>query len=185
MEAAGVQSGMSAAPETAMAQGPGPGPVPPFERIVAETSSDLYRLALRLTGDRGEADDVLQTTYVRAFEALRAGSFRGEASLRTWLYRILTHAAFDARRGGKRRDALAQAAAPSEAVESRSEASVELRELKDALLSLPEDQRAALALKELHGLKTKEVAEVLERSEGAVEQLLVRARAALKARFER
>jgi RNA polymerase sigma-70 factor (ECF subfamily) len=159
-------------------------PVPPFEQLVAETSGDLYRLAVRLTGDPAEADDVLQNAYVRAFEALRAGTFRGESTLRTWLYRIVMHAAFDARRSQKRREGLAVAIGPPQSAPASSEASVELRELKEALLALPEDQRAALALKELHHLKSREVAEVMERSEGAVEQLLVRARAALKVRFE-
>ena len=57
-------------------------------------------------------------------------------------------------------------------------------ELREALESLPDDQRTALVLKELHGLSGKETAEVMERSEGSVEQLLVRARAALRKRFE-
>ena len=181
-----VEPGVTpAAPPSVSATGPRVVEVPPFDQLIAQTSADLYRLAVRLTGDRAEADDLVQTTYARAFEALNAGTFRGESRLTTWLYSILTHAAFDARRTGRRREAIAQAAARTEAEGPRADASVRLRELKDALQELPDDQRAALALKELHGLKAREVAEVLGRSEGAVEQLLVRARAALKARLER
>ena len=158
-------------------------PLPSFEQLVERTSGDLYRLAVRLTGDLAEADDVLQTTYLRAFEALRAGAFRGESRLETWLYRIVTHAAFDSRRSHRRRERLAEHDPDAQQAPERMEASVELGELRTALQALPEDQRTALVLKELQGLSGREVAEVMERSEGAVEQLLVRARAALRERF--
>ena len=153
-------------------------PLPSLPALVAQTSKDLYRLARRLTGNGADADDVLQTTYLRAFEALRSGSFRGECRLETWLYRIVMNVAFDDRRGQARRER-----APEVAPE-QSEAAVSLAELRGALEALPNDQRAALVLRELHGLSGREAAEVLERSEGAVEQLLVRARAALRKRFE-
>lgn len=162
---------------------PAPLPLPSFPELVAQTSKDLYRLATRLTGNRADADDVLQTTYLRAFEALGSGAFRGECRLETWLYRIVMNVAFDARRGQARREQLVKAPA-SEAAPEQSEAAVGLAELRGALESLPEDQRAALVLRELQGLSGREAAEVLERSEGAVEQLLVRARAALRKRFE-
>lgn len=164
---------------------PSPQGLPSFEQLVAETSADLYRLALRLTGDPAAASDVLQTTYLRAFEGLRAGTFRGECKLETWLYRIVMHAAFDARRADRRRDLLHQAARCDDAAPERLEATVELSELRSALATLPEEQRSALVLKELHGLTGRQTAEVMERSEGAVEQLLVRARAELRRRFER
>lgn len=158
-------------------------PVPSFPELVARTSKDLYRLATRLTGNRADADDVLQTTYLRAFEALRNGGFRGECRLETWLYRIVMNVAFDARRAQQRRERLADRP-PNEVAPEQSEAAVGLAELRGVLESLPEDQRAALVLRELHGLSGREAAEVLERSEGAVEQLLVRARATLRTRFE-
>jgi RNA polymerase sigma-70 factor (ECF subfamily) len=166
------------------ATSPAPGAtVPPFPVLVEQTSDDLYRLAVRLTGSTEEAADVLQTAWLRVFEALRDGTFRGECRIETWLYRVVTHAAFDARRGQKRRDQLQQH--EPLVVPSRSmKAAVELGELREALESLPDDQRTALVLKELHGLSGRETAEVMERSEGSVEQLLVRARAALRKRFE-
>jgi RNA polymerase sigma-70 factor (ECF subfamily) len=170
--------------------GPQPAPqgarptVPSFEVLVAQTSDDLYRLATRLTGERAEAQDVLQTAYLRAFEGLRAGAFRGECRLETWLYRIVTNTAFDARRASRYRERIVAESSPVAQTADRSEAAVSLRELRESLEQLPTDQRAALVLKELHGLSGRETAEVLERSEGAVEQLLVRARATLKKRFE-
>src|SRR5688572_30258655 len=112
-------------------------PLPPFPQLVGETSKDLYRLALRLTGDRDEADDLLQATYVRAFESLEAGTFRGDCTVSTWLYRILVHLAFDSKRSHARREKLYDVRSPA-AAES-SEAAVQLRELRDAMRSLPVD----------------------------------------------
>ncbi len=79
--------------------------VPPFPVLVEQTSDDLYRLAVRLTGSTEEAADVLQTAWLRVFEALRDGTFRGESRIETWLYRVVTHAAFDGGRRGARRAA--------------------------------------------------------------------------------
>lgn len=152
---------------------------PSVAQLVAETSTDLFRLALRLTGDRADAEDVLQSTYMKAFQALQRGAFRARAELKTWLYRIVVNTAFDERRAAARRERLLPAASAPGTAEP-----VDLHELRTALACLPADQRAALVLKELHGLTSREAGEVLDRSEGAVEQLLVRARAALKARFD-
>ena len=149
---------------------------PTFAQLVTETSTDLYRLALRLTGDRADAEDVLQSTYVKAFQALQRGAFRARSELKTWLYRIVVNTAFDARRAAARREQLVPPTPHAAEL-------LDLHELREALASLPEDQRAALVLKELHGLTSREAGEVLDRSTGAVEQLLVRARAALKERF--
>lgn len=161
------------------------GDVKALEREALTHAPALYKLAARLTGSTADADDVLQDAFARAITELRRGGFRGDCALLTWLYRIVTNAALDRLRRGKRHDAAAERLAAEPAGTSASpEASVALRELGEAMAALPEDQRAALVLKEIQGLTTREVAEVLERSEGACEQLLVRARQALKARFE-
>lgn len=152
------------------------------ERALAAHASVLYRLACRLLGGAQDAEDVLQEVYERAWTALRRGRFRGDAEPLTWLYRITTNVALNRLRAQR---APEQTLPPDESVDTpRGEAAVALRELGAALALLPADQRAALVLKELEGLSTREVARVLERTEGAVEQLLVRARATLRARFD-
>src|SRR5690606_37305335 len=139
-------------------------------------------LGLRILGDRSEAEDVVQGAYVNAHQALIEGRFDNRASVETWLYRIVTHAAIDAARRGKRIARLTRALmdvfTPS-LVDPESR--VELKQLAKWLHELPKDQYAALVLKVVEGLSTAEVATVLECSEGAVEQRLVRARAALRA----
>jgi len=139
-------------------------------------------LGLRILGDRSEAEDVVQGAYVNAHQALIEGRFDNRASVETWLYRIVTHAAIDAARRGKRIARLTRALmdvfTPSRV---DPESRVELKQLAKWLHELPKDQYAALVLKVVEGLSTAEVATVLECSEGAVEQRLVRARAALRA----
>src|SRR4051812_41166564 len=64
-----------------------------FKTIVLETTPRLYRLSARMMGDEGEAEDVLQDAYVRAFDAIVEGRFDGRSGATTWLYRIVTNAA--------------------------------------------------------------------------------------------
>jgi DNA-directed RNA polymerase specialized sigma24 family protein len=64
-----------------------------FVELVGRNDLSHRRLAFRLLGDRDRMDDVLQNAYVRAFRGLR--SFRGDASLETWLYRIVYNACID------------------------------------------------------------------------------------------
>lgn len=143
-------------------------------------AADLYRLACRLLGHVHDAEDVVQDAFVKALVELRRGNFRGEADLRTWLFRITTNVALDRlRRPRATAPPDEQAIAPGDPA-----AHLALKELSEAVAELPDDQRAALVLKELHGLSTRETSQVLERSEGATEQLLVRARQSLRRRFD-
>jgi len=101
--------------------------------------------------------------------------------VRTWLYRIVINATIDAKRKRKR-------TAADELVDvgweggAAAEATVALRELAEWLGDLPDDQRTALVLKTVEGMSSAEIAEIMESSEGAVEQRLVRARTALRQR---
>jgi RNA polymerase sigma-70 factor (ECF subfamily) len=145
----------------------------------------MYRLAARLLGDAQEAEDVLQDAFARVLEQLRRGAFRGDCTLSTWLYRVVTNVALNRQRGARAHAAHRELSPSGEPTSAMSpEAAVALRELAEAMSELPDDQRAALVLKEIEGLPSREVAEVMERSEGAVEQLLVRGRQALRRRFE-
>ncbi len=157
-----------------------------FNRIVAETSGRLFRLAARILGSQTDADDVLQESYVRAFHAWRSGRFAQRAGELTWLYAIVTRVALNALRARKRGASREQRwRVPTSSPLAAMEARAELGELAQWLDALTEDQRAVLVLKELEGLSTSEVAEILDCSVGAVEQRLTRARAALRERCDR
>ena len=155
-----------------------------FRAIVEHTRAPLYRLAARLCGDLGEAEDALQDAYVDAYRALREGRWDGRSKVETWLYRIVTNAGIDALR--RRREATGR-----DAREPRfdglvaAEARVALRELDAMLADVAPQDRAALVLVAVEGLTAKAAAEALDCSEGAVEQRLVRARAALRVKQDR
>lgn len=161
-----------------------------FGRVVELSTPRLFRLAARMIGNPEEAEDVLQDAFIRAFDALVDGRFDGRSGAFTWLYRVVTNASLDAMRSRKRRRARFEPEGETEpaapiVTDDHLGARAALRELDVWLADLPEDQRAALVLKEVEGMTTQEVAEVTGSSVGAVEQRLVRARATLRKRSER
>lgn len=152
-----------------------------FGVIVQGTSARLLRCAARILGDLDEAKDVLQESYLRAFDALLRGRFEDRAEVSTWLYRIVANEAMDALRARKRRLLRPPATpTPGASDEPRMEARAALKQIDLWLKELPPDQRTALVLRELEGLSNVEVATTLDISEGAVEQLLIRARSKLR-----
>jgi RNA polymerase sigma-70 factor (ECF subfamily) len=162
------------------------GGVPGLEELVATASDELVRLAARVVGNTAEAEDVVQDAWAKALVALRNRELDGVAAVKTWLYRVVLNGAFNARRSQDRRveRELAWQQRRASASVGAIEAAEALRRLAAMLDDLPDEQASALVLKELHGMTAGEVARVLECSEGAVEQRLVRARAALRKRFE-
>jgi len=155
-----------------------------FQRIVDATSARLVRLAARMLGNVVDAEDVVQEAYVKAYRALMTGEFDGRANVSTWLYRIVTNQAIDSMRGRARRPRPTDTADESISDLASAEQQLALTELSDWMSELPPDQRAALVLKAVEGMTSPEIAEILQCSEGAVEQRLVRARAALRKRSE-
>ncbi len=154
-----------------------------FQRIVEATSTRLVRLSARIMGSLADAEDVVQEAYVKAYRSLAHGQFDRRSRVETWLYRIVVNASIDAKRSRARAptptDTLADVAWDGAA---SAEARIALSELSDLLSALPEDQSAALVLKSVEGFSSAEIGAIMGRAEGAVEQLLVRARAALKKR---
>jgi RNA polymerase sigma-70 factor (ECF subfamily) len=137
-----------------------------------------------MLGNVVDAEDVVQEAYVKAYRALSTGEFDGRANVSTWLYRIVTNQAIDAMRGRARRPKATDTADETMSDLASAEQKLALAELSDWMSDLPADQRAALVLKAVEGLTSPEIADVLQCSEGAVEQRLVRARAALRKRSE-
>jgi RNA polymerase sigma-70 factor (ECF subfamily) len=158
------------------------GDIRAFDRIVAATEHELVRLAARLLGNQPDAEDVVQEAYVKAYRALGKGGFEGRSRVRTWLFQIVTHTAIDALRQNARRAPPSDLADESAAPAGQLEGQLALLELSHWLEVLPAEQRAAVVLKSIQGFSSKETADILGCSEGAIEQRLVRARATLRER---
>lgn len=156
-----------------------------FDELVRQTYGDVFRLAVRLTGNEADASDVVQDTYVRAFRGLRR--FRGDAQFSTWLYRIASNCAstFTARRSRQRCDTLAEAEEVAETDPDRdptlrAEASTLRQTIERALEDLPQRLRAVVVLRHLEDLSHREIAERLGISESATKVRLHRARNTLR-----
>jgi RNA polymerase sigma factor (sigma-70 family) len=148
-----------------------------FEEIVARYRGSLQRYLRRLLSEP-LAEDVLQATFVSAWQALRSGTTVRD--LRPWLYRIAHNQALNAlRAAGSALPATpgVLAASPEIEVERREE----LRATLDGIGALPDRQRAALFAVAVADRSHADVAAELGLSDGALRQLLLRARTALRA----
>jgi RNA polymerase sigma factor (sigma-70 family) len=148
-----------------------------FEAIVERYRRPLQRYLRRLLSE-GLAEDVLQATFVRAWQALRAGT--DVRDLRPWLYRIAHNQALNALRaaGSALPEVPGLAATSTELEVERRE---ELRATLDGIEALPDRQRAALLAVAVADRPHADVARELGLSDGALRQLLLRARTALRA----
>jgi RNA polymerase sigma-70 factor (ECF subfamily) len=156
----------------------------------------LYRLALQVTGETDEAEDVLQESFIRACE--RIDDFEGRSGLGTWLHRIVLNAALmrlrrkqqsvvslDEQATGNEsfsaNMSLGEALSDETAGPGDNVLSLELREMiNQALRELPESLRVAFVLRDIEGLSTREAATMLGISEPALKVRLHRARLALR-----
>lgn len=159
-----------------------------FTRIVHETIDRARRIARRVCAHEADADDVVQESFTRAFVALREGRFRGgPAQLQSWLDRIVVRASLDAIRQRNRREKRIESQSDPDSVARSSDAAADDRiDARRALLAVQElsaEQRAAWVLRELEGLSIREAAAALDCTDGAIEQRVLRAWAALRRRF--
>jgi RNA polymerase sigma factor (sigma-70 family) len=149
-----------------------------FELLYARHRDALYRYCLSIVRSREDAEEALQSAMLRAHRALSTG--RAGDRVRPWLFRIARN---ESLRVVARRPAVAPLsgaeAAPGPAVHELGELGEELRELWRALAALPERQRSALVLRELHGLSPATIADVLGGSPAGARQLVYEARRAL------
>ncbi len=138
-----------------------------FGALLERHEKEIFAYALRLVGDRDDADDVYQETFLAAFRAWPPPR-RGQE--RAWLYRIATNKVIDRARRAKRLVRMndLRLAAPERD-------GVSLADLAAAIKVLPEGQRAAFVLRKVEGLEYAEVAQALECTEDAARQRVAEA----------
>jgi RNA polymerase sigma-70 factor (ECF subfamily) len=171
-----------------------------FNRLVEERSGEVYALLYRLTEDTEEARDLTQETFLRAFQAI--ANFRGEADLRTWLYRIAINQARNRWRWWRRRkreqmvsldasdrdDAQPLGLRLCDTTQADPEQTTLAREressLRKALRSLGTHYREAVILRDIEGLSYEEIAATLEISVGTVKSRIARGRLELRRKLE-
>jgi RNA polymerase sigma-70 factor (ECF subfamily) len=148
-----------------------------FGELFRRHRDRMWAVAVRTTGNRELAADCVQDAFISAFR--RADSYRGDAAVTTWLHRIVVNACLDRLRKERPTSEL-----PEHELSDRHDdhAAVEARlDVHQALARLPEGQRLALVLVDMHGMSVAEAAAVLEVAEGTVKSRCSRGREALAA----
>jgi RNA polymerase sigma-70 factor, ECF subfamily len=172
-----------------------------YEWLIAHYHQPVYGLVYRILNDPADAADTTQEVFLKVFRGIRR--FNGEASLKTWIYRIAIHEASNQRRWWfrhKRRETTMEAqigddegqgfALKETLVDEHDSpfecaAHEEIRSrVEQELAQVQEPYRTTVILRDIEGLSYEEVAEILQVSLGTVKSRLMRGRLALKKRLE-
>ena len=156
-----------------------------FQELLLRYEKRVFAMAWRLCFDQAETEDLTQETFLKIWR--NAGSWRPEAKLETWIYRVLYNLFIDSRRRAKGQSEELSENIRSEE-DSPEQALIKKRtaeEVAQALNNLPERQKEALILCYYQNMKAKDAAEILSVSQSALEALLFRARQTLKDKLGR
>ena len=149
-----------------------------FQRLCCEELPYLRGGVFRIVGNADDTDDVIQEALLRAYR--QANSFRSEANLRSWVYRIAVNCAFDLLRDRKRQAEAGRQFAAETAGQKDEADEARLAELERAVAKLPELYREAVVWGCLSDLSGSEAAERLGCSENTLYQRVFKAKQMLK-----
>jgi RNA polymerase sigma-70 factor (ECF subfamily) len=167
-----------------------------FEILIQRYEQPVYNLVCRLLNDPSDAADIVQEVFLKVFRNI--GSFRGNSSLKTWIYRIAVNEAYNHRRWFSRHQRQEVALGREDGLPSYADsvadpaptpfdqaAGHETRALVEkALEKLNPKFRAAVVLRDIEDLSYEEIAAVLEISLGTVKSRILRGREALRKALE-
>jgi RNA polymerase sigma-70 factor (ECF subfamily) len=164
-----------------------------YDELVRSYSATIYHVAYRMLGDSADASDVVQEIFLKVFRNIRG--FKGEAALKTWIFKIAFSEILNRLRWWKRRHKYATVSldedlngqppgniavnagpTPEEVLQGKEREAA----IQHALRRLSHDHRSILVLRDIEGFSYNEIADVLGISIGTVKSRLARARADLK-----
>ena len=173
-----------------------------FDEVYRSCSGKLYRMALFITGNRNDSEDVLQETFVKCY--LHRSELKDPERFESWIYQIMVRTAWDLEKKKKRKKEISYEGILEEARESGTGQAGRLqedtsrpdplseilkqetsRELAQEIRKLDIKYRTAILLYYYNGLSTREIAEVTGTFEGTVKSRLNKARKLLRERLER
>lgn len=167
-----------------------------FEEQALPYMDQLYAAAMRMTRNPADAADLVQETFVKAFQAFR--SFEQGTNLKAWLYRIQTNTYINLYRKRQRdpyrgsideleewqlADATSATATTSRSAEAEAIDHLPDSDVKDALAAMPEDFRLAVFLADVEGFSYQEIADIMKTPVGTVMSRLHRGRKLLRERL--
>ena len=152
-----------------------------FEAVYRAHAPRVYSLARRMAGSADEADDLMQEIFLHVYRKI--GTFKGDAALGTWLYRLALNRCLDYVRGRHARMDRVTDSLDDDVVELRSPAETPIArmDLERAIQQLPDGCRAAFVLHDVEGFDHKEVARLLGIAEGTSKSQVFKARLKLRA----
>jgi RNA polymerase sigma-70 factor (ECF subfamily) len=169
-----------------------------FDQLVTRYSADIYALLVRITEDLEEAKDLTQETFLRALRSIKG--FRGEADIKTWLFRIAINESRNRRRWWLRRkknvtvslEAESETLGLSERIASPTSEDPESAAinhergtaLMKALSELSQNFREVVILRDIEGLTYEEIAETLQTNIGTVKSRIARGRDELRRKLK-
>lgn len=163
-----------------------------FEKIISKYQTMVFRTAIGFVHQKEDAEDLTQEVFLNAYKSWN--NFRGDSEISTWLYRITINLSLNVIEKSERKNLLQLTGDAltylfnRDSGEKNPQQQLEISEqkkiIKAAIDSLPEKQRIAFVLSKYDDLPQKEIASIMKISEGAVEQLLQRAKANLQRKLE-
>src|SRR5215813_10273798 len=166
-----------------------------YDELVRTYSASIFHVAYRMLGDTAEASDIVQEIFLKVFRNI--GGFKGEAALKTWIFKIAFSEILNRLRWWKRRRRFATVSlddqpngngtghartlassspTPEQVLQSKEQEAA----IQQALARLSSDHRSIIVLRDIEGFSYNEIADVLGVSVGTVKSRLARARADLK-----
>lgn len=171
-------------PDTPLVIAAGQGDMEAAAKLIDRHSGRLFAIGYRMLGDREAAEDLVQDVFFKVWK--HASKWEpGRALFSTWLHRVAVNLCYDRLRK-KKEDSVEDLPEPArevshqETAETILQRSATMEEVRAAVASLPERQRAAITLCHFEGMTNREAAEVLETTDEAVESLLARGRRKLR-----
>lgn len=176
------------------------GDINAFQKLFAEFQPQLKSYLYRIVTDRNDADDLTHDTFVKAYD--RISTFKGTSSLKTWVFTIATHLAYDHQKHYKRWTTDAQDKSKSLALSNRSvydainlvshssgEGAYDMKEHIDFCFTcisktLPIEQQVAMILKDVYDFSLQDICLIIDKNAGVVKHLLVDARKIMTSIFD-
>ncbi len=159
-----------------------------FRLLVEKYQNMVFLTAMGFVHNKEDAEDLTQDVFIRAFQSLK--SFNGDAEFSTWLYRITVNTSINHLNKIRNRgfmhfaedifQSLFNRASDDKNPQQRLEQTERDGAIRKAIDTLPEKQRTAFVLSKYDDLSQKEIAAILQSTEGSVEQLLQRAKSSLQ-----
>lgn len=161
-----------------------------FQMLVEKHSNDVVSTCYSFVHSREDAEDIAQEVFIEIYKSIR--QFRKESNLNTWIYRICINKSLDFLRKQKRKKRVADLRGlfmlknkPSKNPHQQLEEAERREIMQEQIAQLSDNQRIAITLSQYDKMSNKQISDIMELSESAIESLLHRARANLRKKLEK